>query len=98
LPLGQRTSAWGVGVAEADVVGVAVGVGDESSRPLGVDVDAEVLTTCRRPPAKTVAATTVVSTTANTPMMTASRRFRDGPAGDPLSEGGVEAPLPGWGR
>jgi hypothetical protein len=77
--LGQRTSALGVGDADGDLVGLAVALGEESSRPVGADVGADALPAWREPLAKTAAATTAVSTTASTPMITASRRFRGKP-------------------
>src|SRR6476619_3554541 len=91
-PFGQRTSALGVGDVDGDFVGVADGVGEESSRRLGVGVAGVASMICLRPPPKMTSATTVVSAIASTPMITASRRLGDPVPADPLSAVDVEQP------
>src|SRR6478672_12105919 len=88
-PFGQRTSALGVGDVDGDFVGVAAGVGEESSRRLGVGVAGRASMICLRPPPKMTTATTVVSAIASTPMITASRRLGDPLPANPLSAVGV---------
>ena len=98
-PFGQRagTGVVGVGVGERVCVGSACGLGEPLTIGLGVGP-----TACRKLPMMAATATTAVTTTASTPMISAIRRLGDGRPAPPseafcgVDSVGPSSAGPGW--